>query len=223
MVTQHSVLGMILWSPFHTLPLNFKTPCKFSLPMYVCISHVVALLQDFWLQLCLRSHFSHLCYTRRILRDLITLSPLYLDKVLGPLQPVVHWNSGTLLPRVKRSELQLTTHHLGQCRATYSCTRAVWQFPNAARAGDQYLKAEVLFLKVNLFGTQVLFLKVNLFGTQRGGAVCWSTALQAGRSRVRFPIVSLDFFIEIILPTALWPWGRLSLWQKWVPGIIASR
>jgi hypothetical protein len=36
------------------------------------------------------------------------------------------------------------------------------------------------------------------------------TALQAGRSRVRFPMVLLEFFIYI-LTVALWPWGWLSL------------
>ena len=45
----------------------------------------------------------------------------------------------------------------------------------------------------------------------RVGAVGWGTALQTGRSRVRFPMVTLEFFIDIILPAALWPWGWLSL------------
>ena len=53
----------------------------------------------------------------------------------------------------------------------------------------------------------------------RGGAVGWGTALQAVRLRIRFPIMSLEFFIEINLPVALWPWSWLSLYQKWVPGI----
>jgi len=33
----------------------------------------------------------------------------------------------------------------------------------------------------------------------------------AGRLRVRFPMVPLELFIDIIVPAALWPWGWLSL------------
>jgi len=53
-----------------------------------------------------------------------------------------------------------------------------------------------------------------VFHAARGSAVGWDTALQAGRSRVQFPMVSLEFFIDIILPAALWPWGWLSLSQN---------
>jgi hypothetical protein len=39
----------------------------------------------------------------------------------------------------------------------------------------------------------------------------WGAAQQTGRSRDRIPMVSLEFFIDVILPAALWPWVRLSL------------
>jgi len=45
----------------------------------------------------------------------------------------------------------------------------------------------------------------------RGGAVGSGTAPQAGRSRVGLTLVSLEFFNDVILPAALWPWGRLNL------------
>jgi hypothetical protein len=41
----------------------------------------------------------------------------------------------------------------------------------------------------------------------RGSAVGWDTMLQAGRSRFPFPMRSLDFSIDLILPTSLWPCG----------------
>jgi hypothetical protein len=44
---------------------------------------------------------------------------------------------------------------------------------------------------------------VTLLGV-RGSVVGWGTALQAGMSWVLFPMVSLEFFIHIILLAALW-------------------
>ena len=55
------------------------------------------------------------------------------------------------------------------------------------------------------------FVPLTNLNEPRGGAFGWGNALQVGRSRVRFPMVSLQFFIDIILPIALWSCSRLSL------------
>jgi hypothetical protein len=49
------------------------------------------------------------------------------------------------------------------------------------------------------------------FSGARGSVFSRGTMLQAGRSEVRFRMKSLDFSADILLPAALWLWGRLSL------------
>ena len=56
------------------------------------------------------------------------------------------------------------------------------------------------------------FLKTDfLEGNCKEAAVDETTALHVGRSRVRFPMRTMGFFIHLILPAALWPGRRQSL------------
>ena len=62
----------------------------------------------------------------------------------------------------------------------------------------------------NVTTTPIYFFMARFRGVARWRSG-WGTTLQTGRSRVRFLMVSLEFFSDIILPVALWSWGRLSL------------
>jgi hypothetical protein len=74
-----------------------------------------------------------------------------------------------------------------------------------------------------------------------GGAYGRGIALQAGTSRFQFPMVSLEIFIDIILPAALWPgsgtkrrpvrtadnvpptWADcLEIWEPQAPGTLRA-
>jgi len=62
-------------------------------------------------------------------------------------------------------------------------------------------------LDINFRGLLAVFISY----VARDAALVSGTGLQAGRSRVRFPMASLEFFIDIILPAARWPWGSQSV------------
>jgi hypothetical protein len=77
----------------------------------------------------------------------------------------------------------------------------------------QLLRAALVVRGVELYKINVIIC-ICCVGTADCGTV--------GRSLVRFQMVSLEFFIDIILPIAQWHWGLLSLQQKHFLGVKAA-
>jgi hypothetical protein len=48
-----------------------------------------------------------------------------------------------------------------------------------------------------------VFITILVAYHSRDGSVGWGSALQAGRSRFRFPMVSMEFFVDLIFPATL--------------------
>jgi hypothetical protein len=97
------------------------------------------------------------------------------------------------------------------CRRHWRHRKAYWILRQivARRLVNPHSKSWSTILHSNL--TAHLNIISNNSGARCWWRSGWGTALQTGRSRDRFPMVSLEFFIDIILPAALWLWGRLSL------------
>jgi hypothetical protein len=98
-------------------------------------------------------------------------------------------------------------------------TSAIWNTVSLNISLDDY--KTVLLLRVTTSASIAKYCKLRLVtNCNCGSVVGWGTMLQAGRSRVRFPMRSFDFSVYLILSAAPRPWNRLSLWQKWVPWIF---
>jgi hypothetical protein len=78
-----------------------------------------------------------------------------------------------------------------------------------------YVEKRLHLYNVVLLNRSILLEIISLllvsYSRGSGSVVGWGTMLQAGRTRVRFPTRLLDFSVGLILPAALWSWGRLRL------------
>jgi hypothetical protein len=94
----------------------------------------------------------------------------------------------------------------------------LYTFNDTARSVNTYGAVETRWEQSEL-SLKYAFIVISPTSLGRGHAVAQLfEALR--RLRVRIPIVSLQFFIDIILPAALWPWGQTSLKKKWLLRII---
>ena len=91
-----------------------------------------------------------------------------------------------------RCKLQLPrTAHCALCNITADALHC------SLRSNCSHFYHTALEELKNWYKIPVTFLPFHNHQGARGGAIGWGTALQAGRSRVRFPMVTFEFVIDI--------------------------
>jgi hypothetical protein len=107
---------------------------------------------------------------------------------------------------------------IGRMRELWNASSYSWKICH-----DKHLRLSGNLWRCPIYdGAQFMTVPNLLWYPIYDGTQFWAGTRWRGRSRVRFPMLSLEYFIDIILPIALWLWGRLSLLQNWLPGIFSG-
>jgi len=109
------------------------------------------------------------------------------------------WNESIVLTRCCRCDV-ICLPSQGKCVMSCHFAHRELLLTANGRLLLKYLTSQSVTFTICMqhFNTQKCYF---LFIESRGGAVGWGTVLQAGMSRVRFPMGSLEFFIDLIHTT----------------------